>query len=70
VDSNLQDVVPTYIHTEGYLQSSLITVVYETARANSRILVVYNTQTGEARVMDYSKVDKNITGSKVVEKVN
>ena len=42
VDSTLKAEVPTFIHTEDYLQSSLITVVYETVKANSRILVVYN----------------------------
>lgn len=70
VDSTLINQVPSFIHTEDYPQSSLVTVVYETPKVNSRILVFYNTETGESRVMDYSKIEKNIVGSTVTEKVN
>jgi hypothetical protein len=48
----------------------VITIVYNTPNSDSRILTIYNLETGEAKVIDYTKISKNIEGSKIVESVN
>lgn len=62
--------MPTYIYVIEYLNSSIITIIYDTPDSNTRILTIYNAVTKEAKVTDYTKIPKNITGSKTVEKTN
>jgi hypothetical protein len=60
VDSTLSTLTPTFIEIENYANSSVVTVVYDTPSSNSRILTIVNKITGEAKVVDYSKVSKVI----------
>ena len=46
------------------------TVVFNTQTSDSRLMVLYNNSTGQAKVIDYSKIAKAIEGSKSVESVN
>lgn len=70
VDPTLKDLTPTYVEVKEYRFYRVITIVYDTPKSNSRLLTIYNQQTGEANVVDYTKVDKNILGSKAVETIN
>jgi hypothetical protein len=47
-----------------------VTIVYDTPRSNSRILVIFDKKTQESRVVDYTKIHKNIESSEMVESVN
>ena len=66
IDSTLSELTPTYIHEEDYPGSTVFTVVYDTPKSNSRILVIYNKQTKETKVVDYTKISKNIEPYRVV----
>lgn len=70
VDPTLKDLTPTYVEVKEYRFYKVITIVYDTPKSNSRLLTLYNQQTGEVSVVDYTKVDKNILGSKAVETIN
>ena len=69
VDSTLSTQTPTYVEVENFTDSSIVTVVYDTPNSNSRILTIYNTNTKIARVIDYTKVGKDIVAHKIVETV-
>ena len=70
VDSTLSTLNPIAIETENYANSTIVTVVYDTPQSNSRILTIYNKVTGEAKVIDYSKIQKKIEESRVIETIN
>ena len=70
IDSTLESMTPTYVHYEEYAGSVIITSVYDTPKSNSRVLIVYNKKTKESKVIDYTKIAKNIEGSTVIESVN
>ena len=70
VDSTLSTLTPIAIETENYANSTIVTVVYDTPQSNSRILTIYNKVTGEAKVIDYSKIQKKIEESRVIETIN
>lgn len=70
VDSTLENTLATFINIEEYRDSYVLTFVYDTPRSNSRILIIFNKKTQETRVVDYTKIAKEIKGSKVVEVVN
>lgn len=70
VDSTLSAATPTFVEIENYITSSVVTVVFETAQANSRILTIFNKTTGEAKVIDYSKIQKKIEESRIIETIN
>lgn len=70
VDPSLKSITPIFIEIKEYGVFNVIVIVYDTPDSNSRILTIFNTQTKEARVIDYSKISKEIESSKVVETTN
>lgn len=70
VDPSLKSITPIHIEIKQYGLFYVIVIVYDTPDSNSRILTIYNTQTKEARVIDYSKVSKDIESSTTVETIN
>ena len=60
IDSTLESLAPTYIHLQIYAKSTVVTIIYDTPRSNSRILVIFNEKTQESKVVDYTKIKKNI----------
>lgn len=70
VDSTLATLAPSFVQTEDFEGSTIVTTVYETNISNSRILTIFNKKTGEAKVVDYSKIQKNIQESTITETIN
>ena len=66
IDSTLESLAPTYIHLQIYAKSTVVTIIYDTPRSNSRILVIFNEKTQESKVVDYTKIKKNIEPYTVV----
>ncbi len=70
VDFSLANLIPIFIEIKNYTSSATITLVFETPTSNSRVLAFYNYLTAEAKVVDYTKVAKNIEASKTIETTN
>ena len=60
VDSALSTLTPVYVEVDNYGNSAVVTIVFYTPSSNVRILTIFNKTSGEARVIDYSKVNKVI----------
>ena len=60
MDYSLANLTPIFMEIKNYANAATITLVYETATSNSRILSFYNAVTKEAKVVDYTKVAKVI----------
>mgnify|MGYP000932996593 FL=1 len=70
VDFSLSSSSIIFIEIRDYTTAATITILYETATSNSRILAFYNPKTQESKVVDYTKVAKVIESSKTIEQVN
>lgn len=70
MDFSLVGLKPIFIEIRNYTNAATITLVFETPTSNSRILSFFNTMTGEAKVVDYTKVAKVVEPSLTVETVN
>lgn len=60
VDFSLSSSSIIFIEIRDYTTAATITILYETASSNSRILAFYNPKTLESKVVDYTKVAKVI----------
>jgi hypothetical protein len=48
------------VEVENYDNSAVVTIVFDTPSSNARILTIFNKTSGEAKVIDYSKINKVI----------
>jgi hypothetical protein len=60
VDFSLSSSSIIFIEVRDYTTAVTITILYETATSNSRILAFYSPKTQESKVVDYTKVAKVI----------